>query len=301
MPPTAVPVDWEIAADPQMQQIVRRGTEEAHPRFRAFGACRMPRPRTGAGVLVPVYRRRRGKPDRPSAHRAGARRRAGSAALRFRVLRALRTGVFLGLPPSRGREPRPRAVSRRLHLRVRQPMAGQGAPAQRRGRGDRPAHLSQPARAIQDRPGPAGPACSRRRVSRPGTTTRCRTTTPTTVRRISTIPSNSWQRRAAAYQAFWEHMPLPLWARPRGPDATIVQSRRFWRPGDVSARRRTAVPLAAGLRCSAARRRQAAGRRRMPGAPRPAPLLSRQGDRKPGCTASSAARRRAGTSSRRDS
>ena len=29
------------------------------------------------------------------------------------------------------------------------------------------------------------------------------------------------KRRAAAYQAFWEHMPLPRWARPRGPDMTI--------------------------------------------------------------------------------
>ena len=29
------------------------------------------------------------------------------------------------------------------------------------------------------------------------------------------------KRRAAAYQAFWEHMPLPPWARPRGPDMTI--------------------------------------------------------------------------------
>jgi alkaline phosphatase D len=28
-------------------------------------------------------------------------------------------------------------------------------------------------------------------------------------------------RRAAAYQAFYEHMPLPRWARPRGPDMTI--------------------------------------------------------------------------------
>ena len=29
------------------------------------------------------------------------------------------------------------------------------------------------------------------------------------------------KRRAAAYQAYWEHMPLPPWARPRGPDMTI--------------------------------------------------------------------------------
>ena len=33
MPPTAVPVDWEVATDPRMQHVVRRGTEEADPRF----------------------------------------------------------------------------------------------------------------------------------------------------------------------------------------------------------------------------------------------------------------------------
>ena len=36
--------------------------------------------------------------------------------------------------------------------------------------------------------------------------------------------------RAAAYQAYYEHMPLPASARPRGPDATIYAHYRF---GDV--------------------------------------------------------------------
>ncbi len=36
--------------------------------------------------------------------------------------------------------------------------------------------------------------------------------------------------RAAAYQAYYEHMPLPASARPRGPDATIYEHYRF---GDV--------------------------------------------------------------------
>ncbi len=33
MPATAVPVDWQVAADPKMHQVVRRGTEQAEPRF----------------------------------------------------------------------------------------------------------------------------------------------------------------------------------------------------------------------------------------------------------------------------
>jgi alkaline phosphatase D len=39
------------------------------------------------------------------------------------------------------------------------------------------------------------------------------------------------KRRAAAYQAFWEHMPLPVWARPRGPDMTIFGRADF---GDLA-------------------------------------------------------------------
>ena len=35
------------------------------------------------------------------------------------------------------------------------------------------------------------------------------------------------QRRAAAYQAYYEHMPLPAWARPRGADARIYTQASF--------------------------------------------------------------------------
>jgi alkaline phosphatase D len=34
-------------------------------------------------------------------------------------------------------------------------------------------------------------------------------------------PETFLKRRAAAYRAFWEHMPLPMSAMPQGPDATI--------------------------------------------------------------------------------
>ena len=35
------------------------------------------------------------------------------------------------------------------------------------------------------------------------------------------------QRRAAGYQAYYEHMPLPEWARPRGPDMQLYASMTF--------------------------------------------------------------------------
>ncbi len=40
-------------------------------------------------------------------------------------------------------------------------------------------------------------------------------------------PAEFLQRRAAAYQAYYEHMPLPAWARPRGPDARIYTQAGF--------------------------------------------------------------------------
>ncbi len=40
-------------------------------------------------------------------------------------------------------------------------------------------------------------------------------------------PAAFLQRRAAAYQAYYEHMPLPAWARPRGADARIYTQAGF--------------------------------------------------------------------------
>jgi alkaline phosphatase D len=40
-------------------------------------------------------------------------------------------------------------------------------------------------------------------------------------------PAEFLQRRAAAYQAYYEHMPLPAWARPRGADAQLYMHTAF--------------------------------------------------------------------------
>lgn len=40
-------------------------------------------------------------------------------------------------------------------------------------------------------------------------------------------PEEFLKRRAAAYQAYYEHMPLPAWARPRGPHAQIYTQAGF--------------------------------------------------------------------------
>ena len=118
MPPSVVPVDWEVAADPLMQQVVRRGTEQADPRFAhsVHVECRGLEPGREywyrfivGGVASPTGRLR-------TAPARGAV--AGPAAFRLCFMRELRTRVFLGVSPSGGREPGPRPVSRRLFLRV---------------------------------------------------------------------------------------------------------------------------------------------------------------------------------------
>ena len=42
------------------------------------------------------------------------------------------------------------------------------------------------------------------------------------------------QRRAAAYQAYYEHMPLPAWARPRGPHAQLYGQSAFGQLAKIS-------------------------------------------------------------------
>jgi alkaline phosphatase D len=46
-------------------------------------------------------------------------------------------------------------------------------------------------------------------------------------------PAQFLKIRAAAYQAYWEHMPLPASARPRGPSATIYERYRYGQLLDI--------------------------------------------------------------------
>ena len=224
---------------------------------------------------------------------------ARPAAVRLRLLRELRARLFLGLPPSRRRAARSRAVSRRLHLRVssayrtgqvRAHSDGVEATDLRTYRNRHAQYKTDPDLQALHAAAPCLVTWDDHEVQNDYADDRSQTFDD---------PAAFLARRAAAYQAYWEHMPLPLCgeAARAGHDACSAASisaisRRFWC-------RRAAVPLAAGLRCGAARRRQAADRRDLPGAPRPAPLQSRHGSRRRGCTSSSAPRRRAGTCWRR--
>jgi phosphodiesterase/alkaline phosphatase D-like protein len=67
-----VPVTYEIAADPAMREIVRRGAATAE--------------RTRTLLLVPLRLRRRREPGRPRNDNRAGRHGAGAHAVRFRLL-----------------------------------------------------------------------------------------------------------------------------------------------------------------------------------------------------------------------
>ena len=75
--------------------------------------------------------------------------------------------------------------------------------------------------ALQVGPRPASRAMPPAPGSPPGTTTRWTTTTRTTVPRTACRREQFLLRRAAAYRAYYEHMPLPERMKPRGPDMRI--------------------------------------------------------------------------------
>ena len=70
-------------------------------------------------------------------------------------------------------------------------------------------------------------------------------------------PAKFLQRRAAAYRAFYEHMPVrPSLSHPDGPNMRLYDRFGFRRPGRVLGARRAAIPLAPSLLCAAQSRRR---------------------------------------------
>ena len=294
MPKRPVEVEWSVAADERMRQVVRKGTAIAHPEL-------------GHAVHVEVdglepardyfYQFTIGK-ERSRVGRARTLPPAGApvAQVRFGVAgcQKYEDGYFTAYPQHRGRAVRFRLPLRRLHLRISRAAAGPSQSARR------PRHA-----------GRAG------RNATPSTTTGIATAF------ISPIPDlqaahasapfimsfddhevdNDWAgdtteeyappelfllRRAAAFQAWYEHLPVRKAQMPRGPD--ILAYRRFG-VGDllVDERARHAqLPLAASLRQGPARRWPIAPKRTS----RTAPCSARR--RSDGSTTASRPPRRAG-------
>jgi hypothetical protein len=165
MPPERVFVNWEVAEDEQFSRIVQERQEPRGARTGAQRARRGHGPAARPLVLVPLHRRRRVQPRRPHAHGGPAYR---PAALRVRVLPAVRAGLFLGVQPYAEGGRRPGRLPRRLHLRE---FLGQQSGAPPRGTGSDVARaVSRAARAIQDGRRTAGDAPCRavdRHLGRP--------------------------------------------------------------------------------------------------------------------------------------
>ena len=210
MPDQPVEVDWEIAEDERFdahrraRQRPRRSpsalAHSVHVEVRGLRPGRL----TGT-ASAPAARPARSAARAPRRPR---RQRPARLRLRLRLLPAIRAGL-LHAPIATWRA---RTLDLVVHLGdyIYELSWGARPCAQaRHRRSDR----RSPSSATATRSTRATPTCRRRtprsRGSSPGTTTRSPTTTPTTARRRTRDRDCFLARRAAAYQAYYEHMPLP--------------------------------------------------------------------------------------------
>ena len=225
MPAVDVPVRWEVATDDRFRRRGgpgRRGGRGPVRRTAVHVDAR--RPRARHLVLLPLHRGRPGQPGRPHPHRpaAGPRRRPAAVPVRA-AARTGRTGYWPPWAHAPAEDPDVVRPPGRLHLRGRRRHRRQRrAPAQQRR--DRDAgRLPEPLRALQGRPGAAGHPRHLpvdRDLGRPrGREQLRRASRPRTAAEAPAFPA----RRAAAYQAWWEHS-RSAWRRPPAPTCRIYRS-----------------------------------------------------------------------------
>ena len=210
--------------------------------------ARAQRARRGAGLEPErwyFYRfigRRRGQPGRPHAHRPGARRPPAAAALRLGLVPALRATASTPRTGTCAAEELDLMVFLGDYIYEGPGRPGASAATRRRGADARA--VPQPPRAVQDRPGSAAPA-RRGPVARDVGRSRGRQRLRRTRSRSRSTP-HFLRRRAAAYQAYFEHMPLREHARPTA--RMVLRSRhRLGRARALPRPRRPPAPHAAGL------------------------------------------------------
>ena len=234
MPHREVVVEWEVAEDAGVHpRQARRGAVRAVPLLGALGARRGERPAPGREYF---YRfRAAGHLSRRSGA-PGPRRRTGELPGSLTVAVAscaqLRARVLHRLPPARRGGARPRAAPGRLPLRdaaatPTSPGRATSATTSARRRSRWPTTGSG---TRSTRP---TPTCRPRTRRRPGpwssTTTRWTATGRGWCRRS---PDPRFRRRrASAFRAYYEHMPLRRSSLPRGPGMRIYRRLRW---GDLA-------------------------------------------------------------------
>ena len=237
--------------DRRLQHARRGRAAVAHVRRGAHGPRRRGRPQPGLGSTSTGSAPRVTSPGRPHPDRPGVARTAADLCSPSRPAPNYEHGYFTGYRRIAERAPRPGAAPRRLHLRVRPDGLRPTAVVRPHTEG-RCAHacgLPAAVRAVQDRPRPPGRARASRRGSgriddhevennwagsHPGTAPRAQ---PASLR-----------RRAAAYRAYYENMPLRRASVPQRDPHPAVPAALVGRPGDVPRARHPPVPRRPGLR-----------------------------------------------------
>ncbi len=254
MPESAVAVDWQIAEDEKFCARRRARHRTGHAGAGSRRARRGQGPAARSALLVSLPRRHRVEPDRPHAHGAGGRQHAVAVPLRLRLLPAVRAGLLHRLSRH---GPRAISISSCISATTSTRRPGdRSSCASTASASRRPCRSSATATRSTSSIPTCRPPTLPSRGWRPGTITRSPTTTPTTAPTRPAIPPSSCKIRAAAYQAYYEHLPLPaLGAASRSLRHHLrpLPLRRHARP---DAARRSAVSIAAGLR-----RRRPAGHR----------------------------------------
>jgi alkaline phosphatase D len=230
MPPEPAPVQWEVAADPQMQRVVQRGLAEAEPQsaHSVHVECRGLEPgrdywyRFIAGGAASPAGRLRTAP----AHGAPLSR------LRFGFVSCAHyeLGYFTAYRHLAAENPDLvlflgdyiyEYVSR-VPDKVREHSDGVEATDLRTYRNRHAQYKTDPDLRALHLAAPCLATWDDHEVQNDYADDRSPTIAD---------PAAFLRRRAAAYQAYWEHMPLPLWARPRGPDMTLFNRADF---GDLA-------------------------------------------------------------------
>ena len=213
----------------------RRGTSRASspaaaptasPQLGALGPRRGRRPRARPLVLVPLPRRRRGEPGRPDPHRCRGRRPTSTALrLRLRLLPALRARATS--PPTEHMAEEDLDLV--LHLGdyiyeygpARTARSGKHAGRRGRRRSTTTASATRSTRPTRDLQAVHAALPVARHLGRPRGRQQLR---QRRLARRATPREPFLRRRAAAYQAYYEHMPLRAGRRAARPDMPLYRS-----------------------------------------------------------------------------
>ena len=228
---SALVVEWQIATDEQMDHVVKKGRAAAtpdlahsvHVEVRGLEPARWYWYRFKAGSHCERYR--------PDAHGARSEEdRWTSCRSRLRPASTSRRATSLPYQHMAQEELDVSRASRRLHLRRR--VCAQGRPRQHTGPELALSHrLPQPVRAVQDRSRSAARA---RAISVDRHLGRSRGGQQLRERQVggrSAARTKFLERRANAYQAYYEHMPLRRESLPKGSSLQLYRRLAF---GDLA-------------------------------------------------------------------